>query len=68
VDYLTFNNEQTGMALDVQGASKSAGALVDQWPSNGGTNQQWIAQVRSAARCSTSPSDCAAHTSARHVR
>jgi hypothetical protein len=31
----------SGMVADVTGQSTSAGAAVIQWPSNGGTNQQW---------------------------
>ena len=29
------------LAVEVAGASRSDGAPVDQWPLNGGTNQQW---------------------------
>lgn len=39
--YYRFINLNSGMALDVNGASKTSGAQVIQWPQNGGTNQQW---------------------------
>src|SRR5689334_25433160 len=29
------------LAVEVAGASRSDGAPIDQWPLNGGTNQQW---------------------------
>ncbi len=34
-------SRNSGQALDVIGASTANGAGVDQWPYNGGTNQQW---------------------------
>ena len=34
-------NQNSGYEIDVDGASVSSGAVVDQWPYNGGTNQQW---------------------------
>jgi hypothetical protein len=34
-------NRNSGLALDVYGASKSAGARVIQWPFHNGLNQQW---------------------------
>ena len=38
---ITLTNGASGQLLDVAGASKASGALVDQWPANGQTNQQW---------------------------
>ncbi|TDU03301.1 ricin-type beta-trefoil lectin protein [Streptomyces sp. 846.5] len=37
----TLTNSNSSDLMDVVGASTAAGAKVDQWPSNGGTNQQW---------------------------
>jgi spherulation-specific family 4 protein len=37
--YYEFPN--TGFVMDVKGASKSNGGIVDGWPLNNGTNQQW---------------------------
>ena len=34
-------SRNSGQALDVVGASTANGAAVDQWPYNGGSNQQW---------------------------
>ncbi|GHH89735.1 RICIN domain-containing protein [Streptomyces capitiformicae] len=34
-------NRKSGKVLDVSGASGADGAAVIQWPSTGGTNQQW---------------------------
>ena len=34
-------NRNSGQVLDVAGASIANGALIDQWPSNGGANQLW---------------------------
>ncbi|MDX3452618.1 RICIN domain-containing protein [Streptomyces sp. ME02-8801-2C] len=34
-------NRKSGKVLDVNGASSADGAAVIQWPSTGGTNQQW---------------------------
>ncbi len=39
-----LTDENSGMAMDVTGASKTAGALVIQWPANGGANQEWTLQ------------------------
>jgi hypothetical protein len=39
-----LTNGNSGMALDVAAGSKSAGALVIQWPANGGSNQKWTLQ------------------------
>ncbi|MDE3100176.1 MAG: RICIN domain-containing protein [Verrucomicrobiota bacterium] len=36
-----LQNEASGMALTVSGASKSNGAAVIQWAYNGGANEQW---------------------------
>ena len=33
--------QHSGLALDVAGVSKDDGALIIQWPINGGLNQQW---------------------------
>ena len=38
---VTLKNVASGEMLDVAAASKTAGALVDQWPANGQTNQEW---------------------------
>jgi hypothetical protein len=37
----TLANGKSGDLLDVENGSTSTGALIDQWPSNGGTNQEW---------------------------
>jgi len=37
----TITGGQSGLCLDVTGASTSNGALVELWTCNGGTNQQW---------------------------
>ena len=37
----TLANGKSGDLLDVESGSTSTGALIDQWPSNGGTNQEW---------------------------
>ncbi|HEY0795744.1 MAG TPA: RICIN domain-containing protein [Acidisarcina sp.] len=37
----TLTNKTSGLVADVNAASKTAGALVDQWGSNGGNNQKW---------------------------
>ncbi len=34
-------NRKSGKVLDVNGASSTDGAAIIQWPSTGGTNQQW---------------------------
>ncbi len=34
-------NQNSGLALDISGASKSAGTAAIQWPSTGGANQLW---------------------------
>ena len=39
-----LTNGNSGMVLDVAAGSKSAGALVIQWPANGGANQKWTLQ------------------------
>jgi hypothetical protein len=43
--YLTIPNGNSGLLMDVNGASTTAGATIIQWPSNGGTNQQWTLQA-----------------------
>ena len=40
--YYRFLNQNSGLAMDVNGASTASGAGVIQWPQNGGNNQQWI--------------------------
>jgi hypothetical protein len=37
-----IQNHQTGWVVDVFAQSTTSGAAVDQWPANGGGNQQWI--------------------------
>ncbi|MCL8017219.1 alpha-L-fucosidase [Streptomyces sp. AS02] len=37
-------NRKSGKVLDVSGASSADGAAIIQWPSTGGTNQQWKLQ------------------------
>jgi hypothetical protein len=39
-----LTNGNSGMVLDVAAGSKASGALVIQWPSNGGSNQKWTLQ------------------------
>lgn len=39
--YFTITNVNSGLNVDVDGASKSEGARIIQWPSNGGQNQHW---------------------------
>jgi hypothetical protein len=34
-------NRNSGQVLDIASASKANGGLADQWPSTGGTNQEW---------------------------
>lgn len=36
-----LTNRNSGLALDVTGASTSDGALIEQWTPNGGANQSW---------------------------
>jgi hypothetical protein len=36
-----FKNKNSGMAIDDYGNSTSEGTLIDQWPANGGSNQNW---------------------------
>ena len=43
--YYTISSAQSGMVLDVVGASTGTGAGIEQWPSNGGANQQWSFQA-----------------------
>ncbi|MBS2966867.1 RICIN domain-containing protein, partial [Actinocrinis puniceicyclus] len=37
----TVTGVQSGLCLDVTGASTANGALVELWTCNGGSNQQW---------------------------
>jgi hypothetical protein len=39
--YYHISNKNSGMLLDVSGASKTAGASVIQWNNNNGANQKW---------------------------
>jgi Glycosyl hydrolases family 43/Ricin-type beta-trefoil lectin domain-like len=39
-----LTNQNSGMAMDIAGASRAGGALVIQWPANGGANQEWALQ------------------------
>ncbi|HWG26757.1 RICIN domain-containing protein [Actinospica sp.] len=36
-----LTNLNSGQVVDVTGSSTTAGAAVDQWPTNGGANQKW---------------------------
>lgn len=36
-----ITNRNSGQAMDVSSASTAEGAVVDQWPANGGNNQKW---------------------------
>jgi hypothetical protein len=42
--YYHLVNRNSGLVMDVNGASTSAGANVIQWPNNGGFNQEWSLQ------------------------
>jgi len=42
--YFTLKNLNSSQMLDVVGAATNQGALIDQWPANGGANQQWHLQ------------------------
>jgi hypothetical protein len=37
----TLHNQRTGWLMDVNGQSTTPGAMVIQWPANGGANQEW---------------------------
>lgn len=37
-----ITNKNSGQAIDDTGNSTSESTLIDQWPSNGGSNQQWM--------------------------
>ena len=37
----TITGVQSGLCLDVTGASTANGALAELWTCNGGSNQQW---------------------------
>ena len=41
----TLTNVNSHLLMDVVGASKSAGALIDQWTSTNGANQKWTFTV-----------------------
>jgi hypothetical protein len=43
--YYRLLNVNSGLALDVNGASTANGAGIIQWPQNGGNNQQWTITV-----------------------
>lgn len=43
--YFTFTNVNSHLLMDVVGASKTAGALIDQWTSNNNANQKWTFTV-----------------------
>jgi hypothetical protein len=34
-------NQQCGLYLEVYGNSSSQGEVIDTWPGNGGSNQEW---------------------------
>jgi hypothetical protein len=36
-----LTNLNSGQVVDVTGGSTTAGAAVDQWPTDGGANQKW---------------------------
>jgi hypothetical protein len=40
----TITGVQSGLCLDVTGASTANGAPVELWTCNGGSNQQWALQ------------------------
>jgi len=40
--YYRFINQNSALAMDVNGSSLANGANIIQWPQNGGNNQQWI--------------------------
>ena len=44
----TIVNVNSGDLLDAAGAGTKNGTLIDQWPSNNGTNQQWTLAQNSA--------------------
>jgi len=46
-DIYNMVNLNSGKCLDVTGASTANGAIVEQWPCNGGTNQKWFEQIPS---------------------
>jgi len=49
--YYRFLNVNSGLALDVNGASTANGASMIQWPQNGNNNQQWIITGTSGSYC-----------------
>ncbi|MGZ3811771.1 MAG: RICIN domain-containing protein [Mucilaginibacter sp.] len=40
--YYRLINQNSALAMDVNGASLANGANIIQWPQNGGNNQQWV--------------------------
>jgi ricin-type beta-trefoil lectin protein len=40
--YVSISNRNSFLMLDVPGASKSSGVQIQQYPFNGGYNQQWL--------------------------
>jgi hypothetical protein len=49
--YFTFTNVNSHLLMDVVGASKTAGALIDQWTSNNNANQKWTFSVVPTTLC-----------------
>ena len=43
--YFTLTNVNSHLLMDVVGASKSAGALMNTWSSNNNANQKWTFTV-----------------------
>ncbi|WP_283658009.1 RICIN domain-containing protein [Paenibacillus sp. RC343] len=39
--YLVLVNRNSGLTMDVNQGAVTAGAAVNQWADNGGSNQQW---------------------------
>jgi hypothetical protein len=37
----TISSVNSGQVLDVPAFATTPGTLIEQWPANGGTNQQW---------------------------
>ena len=46
-DIYNFINLNSGKCVDVTGSSTANGAVVEQWPCNGGNNQKWFEQIPS---------------------
>ena len=51
----TITGAQSGLCLDVTGASTADGALVELWTCNGGSNQQWTLSRRPETALSPAP-------------